>query len=618
MDIIANKRKAETCLDLPVQFKKKKTNKVKWEDWIYVKDTRNYLLNDPFLDFVRLYPCQFIKKSESYKKLIEEQSHENKFLTYTSSATNKFKNDIYVYLREKYGSQSVCDVSRTSDPQDKDNFISTVNAIKNSKPIILCGVLWDYSSECYGLADLIVRSDWVNKLCGKPVMSEYEINVTAPKLGEKCHFHYRIITVSNTTLKFLSNGINLSDTCYFPVYKGELFLLNKALSNIQGYDPQKSYMMGSRWKQGKNKYGESCFDRLGVVDFIKHDKKYAKICMDAIYWLRDLKKNGQFWEINKHPFPRKELYPNMNNKMDIPYTKIKRKIATDFNDITLLWHCGLNERNRAHKKGIYTWNDERLTSDIMGFKKGKRKIIIDSILNHRNSSDIVKPRIIKNNNGNWQYKQKLELYVDFETTCNSISPVINLNKNSDRPFIFMIGVGYADPETQIWKYKHFVVEQLHASNEYNICHQFAKFVTNLKRKYQTDPLLIHWGLAEQTSWIKAFCNNFSKSKKWPDFYWFNLLNLFHNEPITVKNCLTFGLKDIATHLHKHGLIQSIWDTTSNCIDGLGAATGAYEASQKKTTKFTETKTIQDIKKYNEVDCKVLYEIITYLRNNHIN
>ena len=88
----------------------------------------------------------------------------------------------------------------------------------------------------------------------------------------------------------------------------------------------------------------------------------------------------------------------------------------------------------------------------------------------------------------------------------------------------------------------------------------------------------------------------------------------------IKGCLNYGLKDVAKTFYKYGYIHTIWDENGDCVDGADAAIGAYKVdkeTRKKNLPFNQDPLAKDIIKYNEIDCKVLMEIIEYLRNNHI-
>ncbi len=70
-------------------------------------------------------------------------------------------------------------------------------------------------------------------------------------------------------------------------------------------------------------------------------------------------------------------------------------------------------------------------------------------------------------------------------------------------------------------------------------------------------------------------------------------------------------------MQKLGLIQTKWE--SGPVDGLGAMIGAWWCAQeaaKKNVTLPQIDLMKGIQEYNEVDCKVMMEIVRYLRKNH--
>jgi hypothetical protein len=81
--------------------------------------------------------------------------------------------------------------------------------------------------------------------------------------------------------------------------------------------------------------------------------------------------------------------------------------------------------------------------------------------------------------------------------------------------------------------------------------------------------------------------------------------------------LGFGLKAVAKVMHSHGLIETSWGDSQ--VDGLGAMVGARacdcEAGERGVP-MIELSLTREIADYNEVVCKVMMEILTYLREQH--
>ena len=84
-----------------------------------------------------------------------------------------------------------------------------------------------------------------------------------------------------------------------------------------------------------------------------------------------------------------------------------------------------------------------------------------------------------------------------------------------------------------------------------------------------------------------------------------------------RGSLEFGLKPFAKALKSHGLIDTDWGDGPG--DGLGAMVGAWwcdaEAAQAGN-QIADYELMDSIIAYNEVDCKVMMEIIRYFRMNH--
>jgi hypothetical protein len=78
--------------------------------------------------------------------------------------------------------------------------------------------------------------------------------------------------------------------------------------------------------------------------------------------------------------------------------------------------------------------------------------------------------------------------------------------------------------------------------------------------------------------------------------------------------MAFGLKAIAKAMHEHGLIETMWG--DSVVDGMGAIVGAWRCAEEAKVQGCRLEDIPlmgEIAAYNEVDCKVMMEIIEVLR-----
>jgi hypothetical protein len=210
----------------------------------------------------------------------------------------------------------------------------------------------------------------------------------------------------------------------------------------------------------------------------------------------------------------------------------------------------------------------------------------------------------------------------------------------------MIGVGYVEPFTKEWIYKNFTVSSLSLEEENRICKEFSGYICKEADWYDVrSPLLMHWASAENSHWDSMIKRQRGRGNERylrsssdkqllipnkhivgtlekQDFtsQWFDMLKLFKSEPIVIKGSMGFGLKDVAGALYKHGFITTKWDGDSSCVDGTGAMIGAYNASleaKRRGISMKDMPQMKDIERYNEVDCKVLADIIQYLRGHKI-
>ena len=122
-----------------------------------------------------------------------------------------------------------------------------------------------------------------------------------------------------------------------------------------------------------------------------------------------------------------------------------------------------------------------------------------------------------------------------------------------------------------------------------------------------DYRIYHWSHAEVTFINKAFnrynvANNLAKNLKW-----FDLLKFFKDYNIAIKGVFGYGLKNVANGLYKHNLIKTQWE--SECVDGLEAMLIALHVNSLGIYETLEDyPDMKEVIKYNEIDCKVLYDI----------
>lgn len=640
---------------VPVLRIKKRNEPIKtvnkdWNLWVSASSTRNFLIKDPLLDWLSYHSTKLSQVPKYKDSIVKAIPRKNTFTEFIMQQGNEFETKVIDYLYQYLGKDVFKDIGGNFSARSEMKVLETIEAMNIGVPIIYQGVLHNSENCTYGVPDLIVRSDWLCKLVQtSPIIKEDE-NIPAPLLkdvfnpGKPPNYHYRIVDIKFTTLPLRADGIHLLNSGSIPAYKGQLWIYNKALALIQGYEPPCAYILGRKWKytsKGTAYKGVSCIEKLGVINYAKVDLEYPARTIDAIRWIKEMRRDGGLWNITVDiPLIRKELYPNMSNHYDYPWHGTKKIISDEIKEITSLWMCGTKQRDIAFSKGIHKWTDPRCTAASLGITGEKTSPILDAIINiNKQSSHLILPLSIKNNDEGWQTKQTLEFYVDFEFINDVVNDFSTMPNVEARSIIFMIGVGYFEHETNIWRYREFTVNQLTKEDEARICSEFSSYISTESEFWECDnPLLIHWSNAENWQWEDAskrhknvkkawippksqgqFLSGWS-STRWSSPRWFDLLQVFKNEPIVIKDCLGFGLKEVATTLYKHGVIKSTWDGESACVDGSSAMLAAYHASidaKNRNIGLKEMPLMQDIIKYNEIDCKVVGEIICFLREKYV-
>ncbi|MBA2370665.1 MAG: hypothetical protein H0V71_03355, partial [Chloroflexi bacterium] len=109
-----------------------------------------------------------------------------------------------------------------------------------------------------------------------------------------------------------------------------------------------------------------------------------------------------------------------------------------------------------------------------------------------------------------------------------------------------------------------------------------------------------------------------REKGWPSLGWYDLLRkVVHAEPVVIRGAMGFGLKAVARALHALGHIETDWG--EGLADGTGAMTGAWLAADEARRTggaLTSVALMREIDRYNEIDCRVMAEVLEYLRLNH--
>ena len=153
------------------------TSNEDWQDWVSASSTRNHVLNDPLLDWLKLYGERFGFERDSDLPGYDARTD---MATYLFSQGNAFEAAVVAYLRTLTSVLAVAE--GPADIRDLSKAEETFAAMQRGEPVIYQGVLWNAATRTYGAPDLLMRSDELQRLFPEMIASG-EAQIGAPDLG---------------------------------------------------------------------------------------------------------------------------------------------------------------------------------------------------------------------------------------------------------------------------------------------------------------------------------------------------------------------------------------------------------------------------------------------------
>lgn len=595
--------------------------------WVSATSISNYLMNDPIIDWLEYYynTYGYNENPEESVKLTKSRGNNKNNSNILFEMGHKFENEVVNELRDKHKNlvKRVC--NNVAEMSNKRKVEDTLKYMLEGVPIIEQAMLVNEKNKTYGVADLVIRSDYINKIFNEEIIEEKTVNIKAPKLNG--NYHYVVVDIKWSQIPLAANGRTILNKDRYTAYKGQLAIYSLALGILQHYIPNNAYILGkgcsTSKKTNNNTEFYNCFERAGVVDYNDYDEHYIELTQSAVQWIREVRLKGYKWSCT-NPL-REEMYPNMcisNSKWDI----VKKDIAMKIKELTQFWMVGYKNRKYGHDNGIETWDHPDCTSEALNIHGKKISPILNKLLEVNKSTDtLIYPKIIKNNTENWQTEYELDFIIDFETLNEClVDTSINLyNSKKNTNVIYLIGVGYK--ENNKFSYKYFIMNDFNLNEEKRILIEFKEFIEERIKAYMQDkkiknrnlvkPKMFHWAFAENNFLRLANNRHNNFLNKWLNSITLvDLCKIFTEEPIVVKNMYKFKLKDVARAMLENNFIETKWKEL--CDGELAMRESSKYYRDKWNGKGDNKELIKEIIDYNEIDCKVLWEIIEYLRKNH--
>ena len=236
MHTINKKKKKEYNTRFLLQKESKEYLSHDISEWVSATETRNYILDDPLLDYFNLYgKMNSITVDSKVNELDFANFIRNKGITFEDKIIN------YIYANHNKNFRKIAE---SNEEYSTVRAKQTFDAMKEGIPIIYHGVLHDNEEKMYGIPDIIIRSDYINNLFEVPVLSGEDKYISAPLISEK--YHYLIIDIKFAGLNLNHEGKYLLNNNEYPAYKSQIYVYNYILGKLQGFMPDCAYILGRR------------------------------------------------------------------------------------------------------------------------------------------------------------------------------------------------------------------------------------------------------------------------------------------------------------------------------------------------------------------------------------
>ena len=600
-----------------------------WDEWVSASKTRNHVLGDPLLDWLDRHG-----ESKGFARDVVDERTD--FATFIMRKGIEFEQAVVEHL-EGLGVGQVLVVGAESGSErpswDLSLAYETWEAMCGGVEIICQGVLRDPEHRTYGLPDLLVRSDVLAALfpASLPPAQARAAAADLP-IGNR---HYVVVDVKYTTLRLLAGGgLNNSDSK--PAYKVQLHIYNRALARIQGYLPPRAFLLGRGWTQtnkGQQSRGNSCMERIAPVAHNEAvgGKPLGDHAHRAARWIRRMRRDGHSWDALPAPTV-KELRPNAKGDPG-EWSSAVKEIVEATEDLTVLWYVSAAKRDAANDKGLTSWKDPNATPEALGVTGDTRTATLRDLLAVNRSQppqpapaadlSAVRPHRVSARRSQWASEPPLEFFVDYETVSDLDDDFTKIPRRGGQPLIFMIGCGHTEDGS--WRFECFTADDLTEPSECAAIENWLDHMASVRDRVAPDsnPPVIHWSGHEQstleTAYNAATRRHPQRSARWASPNWFDLLKLvIKAQPVVVRGAHNFGLKAMTKAMHTAGLVQTQW--TDGPTDGLGAMVAAWTCQQDirngHAARLADLDLMQEVRAYNETDCKAMQEVLQHLRNHH--
>jgi hypothetical protein len=326
-----------------------------------------------------------------------------------------------------------------------------------------------------------------------------------------------------------------------------------------------------------------------VIPYVLYDKNgnkhiIPKKCTDdeiknAIEWVNNLPKT----KLTTDSIKKLGIWPNMKNKKNGRFEKIKKKIATDIEELTLLGYMTVKNREILHSRGIFKISD----LEVKHLTDLKYSSIIECFISKDLDLTMIK-------------KCPTEIFMDFENVaCLDTETIIYivgvLVIHCDGPTGGTGGRSDGTEGTDRSEFKSFTVKELNKESEKIMLADVMNFIG----QYQGP--VFHWSHAEPTLLAKTHLQ-LPKG-----LYFVDLYKHFLQNRIKIPGMKSYNLKEVANALKNLGMIKDTWLFGNGTLALILALMVNHKCKITGEEFYTDPK-IKKLELYNYDDVRIMSDI----------
>ena len=211
-------------------------NDAEWQDWVSATKTRNFVEQDPVLDWLDLYG-----ESRGFQRDDELPSYDPRtdFVQFIFTKGQEFESAVVGHLQSilpitviSQGPEDIRSISKARD---------TFEAMEAGERVIAQGVLWNPEDQTFGAPDLLVRSDVLLDLFPDALSADeaallHQLRRTLGKLGRSRQGHDQQIARSpGRRQRRLPSGVSVPVGSYHLVH-----LPQRTFARVRGANDRSS------------------------------------------------------------------------------------------------------------------------------------------------------------------------------------------------------------------------------------------------------------------------------------------------------------------------------------------------------------------------------------------